>query len=190
MATKSVRDFTHRIRCGQGSNLLMPCTPHQHSPLLLKADKKPSRHCSFPSECSHDSIRPLPISDCEMRIADLRSPIRPQSEIRDPQLSKRHRLDHTDPVVCVQFTACEFRDLIKDLIRESADVEAVLALDGLHCAIRLHVDACETSVRIALLEHIPLSHRSCAAASAGINPRLVIRNKDHEIALSLTAVEQ
>src|SRR5437763_14510687 len=58
MATKSVRDFTHRLRCGQGSNLLMPCTPHQHSPLHLKADKKSSRHCSFPSECSHDSIRP------------------------------------------------------------------------------------------------------------------------------------
>src|SRR5438552_12867663 len=136
-----------RIRCGQGSNLLMLCTPHQHSPLHLKADKKSSRHISFPSECSHDSIRPLPISDCEMRIADLRSPIRPQSEIRDPQLSKR--LDHTDPVVCVQFTACEFRDHIKNLIRESADVENVLALDGLHCAIRPHVNTSQTSLWIA-----------------------------------------
>jgi len=57
MATKSVRDFTHRIRCGQGSNLLMPCTPHQHSPLHLKADKKSSRRF-ISSKCSHDSIRP------------------------------------------------------------------------------------------------------------------------------------
>src|SRR5437762_12250275 len=93
-------------------------------------------------------------------------------------------------MVGVKFTAREFRDHVKDLIRESADIENVLALNGLHRAIRLHVDTSETSVWIALLESIPLSHGCGATASAGVNPRLVIRNKDHEIALGLTAVEQ
>src|SRR5947207_13696959 len=92
MATKSVRDFTHRIRCGQGSNLLIPCTPHQHSPSQLdwsasvlacshsytpgrnrgrlrssrffqRADKNRRDIVHFPNECSHDSIRPLFIDE-------------------------------------------------------------------------------------------------------------------------------
>src|SRR5207247_10833631 len=113
--------------------------------------------------------------------------------IKTPKLGtclQRHRLDHTDPVVSVQFTARELRDHFKDLIRESADIENVLTLNSLYRAIRPHVDTSQTSVRIALLERIPLSHGCRAATSAGINPRLVIRNKDHEIALRLAAVEQ
>src|SRR6266576_2564740 len=97
--------------------------------------------------------------------------------------SKRDRLDHTDEIVGVKFPASESRDHVKDLIREYADVENVLALNCLHRAIRLHVDTSQTSVWIALLECIPLSHRCGAAASAGVYPRFVIRNKDHEIAL-------
>lgn len=82
MATKSVRDFTHRIRCGQGSNLLIPCTPHQHSPLHLRADKKSSRHCSFPSECSHDSIRPWLVSSFEFFVSSVNSKL----ATRNPEL--------------------------------------------------------------------------------------------------------
>jgi hypothetical protein len=123
-----------------------------------------------------------------MRIANLQNLLNSASEIRNSKFSERHRLDLTDPVVSVQFTTREFRDHFKNLIRESADVENVLTLNGLHCAIRLHVDASETSQRIALLERVLLSHRRSTASATGVNPGLVIRNKDHEIALRLAAI--
>lgn len=65
MATKSVRGLTtlpwpsptRMIWTRQGSNLICHVlhTSIRHN---LKADKKSSRHCSFVSECSHESIRP------------------------------------------------------------------------------------------------------------------------------------
>src|SRR5690349_7265111 len=101
---------------------------------------------------------------------------------------QRYRIDNTDPVISVQLTARELRDHVENLIRESTDIENVFTVNRLHRAVRLHVDANQTSRGIALLEHIPLSHHLRAAASTGINPRLVIRNKDHEIALRLALV--
>src|ERR1044072_8024339 len=101
---------------------------------------------------------------------------------------QRHRIDNADPVISIQMAASKFRDHVENLIRESTDIENVLTLNRLHCAIRLHVDTSQTSFRIALLEHIPLSHHFSAAVSTRINPRLVIRNKDHEIALCSATV--
>src|SRR5437867_2145155 len=95
-------------------------------------------------------------------------------------LSQLHRLDHADPVTSVQSAGSEFADHLKYLIREAADVQNILALGGLRSSVRLHVYANQSSLRIALLERLPLAHRSRSAATR-IHPRLVVGDEHDQI---------
>src|SRR5579885_3164111 len=112
----------------------------------------------------------------------------PKSAFRNP--SKSDLLDHADPVVCVETVGGELSDHFKDVIREAADVENVRRLGCLHSRVGLDVNAGEARARVTSLERGPLLHRRRAAATARVNPRLVVRDVDDEVALGLALVQE
>jgi len=105
-----------------------------------------------------------------------------------------HRFNHANPVPRIERSFGELGDHVKDAVSESADVENVRVLDRLRCCVRLHVNADELGGRIAGLKDRPLIH--CLGASAAesavvrrIDPGLVVRDIDHQIAHSVAAIQ-
>src|SRR6185295_14106378 len=98
-------------------------------------------------------------------------------------------LDLADPVIGIQTTRCEFGYHVEHLVGKSADVQYVFALLRLSRAVRLYVYAHKSRLRIAMLERLPLGHRSRASTATRVNPRFVVRNKDDQIAIRLALVK-
>src|SRR5262245_13221108 len=131
MATRSVRG-SHEIQSsGAGFEpfwLCQPCTPHQHSPLTgaqsvsLAVRNRVTTNASGTLALQSSA----PVINSKGRQENVETwfifKVNVVTTAFGPTLHL-DRIDYSDPVIGIQFAAREFSDHLKNLIRESADVE-------------------------------------------------------------------
>ena len=59
-------------------------------------------------------------------------------------------------MICLRLPGRKRRDRLEDLIGKPADVQDVLALRGLRCAVRLNVQTYEPGLRVPVTESVLL----------------------------------
>ena len=98
-------------------------------------------------------------------------------------------LDGIHPKIRAVVLRGEGTEQVKDLVREAADIEDIVAVVRLHGRIGLDVKADQLCLRAALFDFVPFGEHRAVFAARHIRPRFVVGNHQQQIDRRFFAVQ-